>query len=132
MHLTLFYGVVDARAGCVRYANAGHPHAFRLIPDGPAERLAATCPPLGLSEPEAIGAAEAPWRADRDRLLLFSDGLVDARGPDDSRFGEERVVALANHDACASSAAIVGTVLDAVAQFEPVQRDDRTIVVFRG
>jgi sigma-B regulation protein RsbU (phosphoserine phosphatase) len=131
MHLALFYGVVDPAGGRVRFANAGHPHAFRLSADAPPERLAATCPPLGLADPEGIAAAEVPWRSGRDRLLLFSDGLVDARSEDGSRFGEAQILSLAAANPVATSTDILRAILDAVQRFEPVQRDDRAIVVLR-
>jgi sigma-B regulation protein RsbU (phosphoserine phosphatase) len=77
MYLTLFYGVLDPAAGRLLYANAGHPHAYRIQPDGTRERLGATDPPLGIVSVEQYGEAEVAWHGDRDLLCLFTDGLSD-------------------------------------------------------
>lgn len=93
MSITLFCGVIDEAAGLLRFANAGHPHAFVLRADGRVERLAAQVPPLGLSD-ESIQGAELPW-SDGDRLLLFTDGVADARNAQGERFGESAALAVA-------------------------------------
>lgn len=131
MHLSLFYGVPDAAAGRLRYANAGHPHAFRLAADGRAERLRATSPPLGLTDPAAIAAADAPWR-DGDVLLLFSDGLTDACDARGESFGEERVVETVVAHRTAAAQTIVDAVFRELDTFAAECRDDRTILVLRA
>ena len=80
MYLTLFYGVIDVNAGRVIYANAGHPHAFRVPAHGEPERLGSTNPPLGVTDLDSYTDAEAPWVAGKDLLFLFTDGLSDAVG----------------------------------------------------
>lgn len=131
MHLSLFYGVIDPRGGVLRYANAGHPHAFRMGVRDRLERLKATSPPLGLADRDAIAAAETHWNAESDRLLLFSDGIVDARNAATEPFGEERVLRMARKHFDTSSVAIVEGVLAAVSAYESVARDDRAILVLR-
>ncbi len=54
MFLSVFYGVLDPRKGRLIYANAGHPHAFRVPRTGDPERLPTTAPPLGLSTAASI------------------------------------------------------------------------------
>ena len=49
MHFSVFYGVLDPESRRLSYANAGHPHAFRVPRVGAPERLEATAPPLGLA-----------------------------------------------------------------------------------
>lgn len=78
MYLTLFYGVLDPAAGRLVYANAGHPHAFRIRSDGERTRLGATDPPLGIVKLEQYGEASVDWNVDEDLLCLFTDGLSDA------------------------------------------------------
>jgi sigma-B regulation protein RsbU (phosphoserine phosphatase) len=131
MHLSLFYGVIDARAGVLRYANAGHPYAFRLSRGNRVERLHALSPPLGLASRDAIVAAETHWSASEDRLLLFSDGIVEARDDAGAQFGEERVLAIARRHERGSSAALVEGILAATSAFEAVARDDRAVLALR-
>ena len=77
MYLTLFYGVIDPASSRLLYANAGHPHAYRIQPDGTRQRLGATDPPLGIIAVDQYGEAEVAWEANRDLLCLFTDGLSD-------------------------------------------------------
>ena len=93
MSLTLFYGVIDDATSTLRYANAGHPHAFVLRGDGRAERLAAQAPPLGFGAAPIVGQA-VPWEA-HDSLLLFTDGVSDARNRNGDRLGEAPILAAA-------------------------------------
>ncbi len=132
MHLSLFYGVVDPRHGAIRYANAGHPHAFRITANGEVERLAATSPPLGLAGPETITAAEGPWVAGQDVLFLISDGITDAQNESTERFGEERALEIAVAHRQRQSQAIVDEVLAAAGEFRSGRRDDRTILILRS
>jgi sigma-B regulation protein RsbU (phosphoserine phosphatase) len=90
MSITLFYGVIDDTAGVLRFANAGHPHAFVLRRDGSCDRLDAQVPPLGFCE-ELVLSGEVSWSAG-DRLLLFTDGVADARNAQGERFGEAAVL----------------------------------------
>src|SRR5215218_7084976 len=78
MYLTLFYGVIDPAEGTIAYANAGHSHAWRVPAEGEPQRLTVTDPPFGIVDRSTYGEATAPWEAERDLLLLFTDGLSDA------------------------------------------------------
>jgi len=76
MYMTICYVVLDPAAGALRYANAGHPHAWR-IRDGDTVRLEALNPPLGIAEFDRYGSREVPWAPGSDTLLLFTDGLSE-------------------------------------------------------
>lgn len=91
MSLSLCYVIIDSVAHELRYANAGHPHAFRLGVDGAAIRLTAMSPPLGFGD-AAIRGGAVQFRQG-DRVLMFTDGLVDARNPQDRRLGENAILA---------------------------------------
>lgn len=90
MSLSLCYVIIDTVAQELRFANAGHPHAFRLGTDGATVRLSAMSPPLGLSDAPVRGGA-LQWRPG-DRVLMFTDGLIDARDPQGERLGEPRIL----------------------------------------
>ena len=92
MYFTLFYGVLDPKAGRLTYASAGHGYAFHVAGDtGAATRLETTRTPLGFGSARGEDRA-LPWRAGRDILCLFTDGLVEAEGERGERFGDSRVV----------------------------------------
>jgi sigma-B regulation protein RsbU (phosphoserine phosphatase) len=132
MHLALFYGVVDPVHGRIRYANAGHPHAFRVNHDGVPHRLGATSPPLGLDANGSIKGAEQSWEAGGDLLVLVSDGIVDARNNAGERFGEERLLELISVRRRDPPARIVDAAFASVAAYAPQATDDRTLLIFRG
>lgn len=132
MHLSLFYGIVDPGHRTLQYANAGHPHAFRITRAGEAIRLEATSPPLGLSGPETIAARESEWRPGEDVLFLVSDGITDAQDASGQRFGERRGLDLAIENRTGSSQAVVDAVLAAATGFDFGRRDDQTILVLRS
>ncbi len=90
MFLSLCYAVIDRDAGTLRWTNSGHPHAFVIGADGTVTRLEATDPPLGLG-PDALHAAARPWKAD-DLLVIFTDGVSDARDARGKALGEKRVL----------------------------------------
>jgi len=93
MFLTLFYGVIDPRAGRLSYANAGHPHAWTVSRrTGEATRLDATRPPLGLTADTGTDAV-VPWRRKEQLLCLFTDGVAEALSEGGGqRFGEARLL----------------------------------------
>jgi len=91
MFLSLCYVVIDPERAELRYANTGHPHAFVVAADGTTDRLAATDPPLGLGTGQPQGSRR-PWRRASDLLVLFTDGISDARDDNGHVLGEARVL----------------------------------------
>jgi phosphoserine phosphatase RsbU/P len=91
MFLSLCYVVIDRDAGTLRWTNTGHPHAFVIGSDGEAVRLQATDPPLGLG-PEGLHVAARDWDRTADLLVLFTDGVSDARDAKGNAIGERRVL----------------------------------------
>ena len=129
MFLTLFYGVIDPGAQLV-YANAGHPHAFRIGGGGPPVRLPATQPPLGMAR---VSASEmsSPWLPG-DTLCLFTDGLSDAYPARGAASGEEALMARISGLLDGSLETVVAAVIgdtDGGLGGPPV--DDRTILLVR-
>jgi sigma-B regulation protein RsbU (phosphoserine phosphatase) len=131
MYFSAFYGVLDPLAGRLAYANAGHPHAFKVPRFGDPERLVATAPPIGLDGYGRIGRRQVPWSVDGDLLCLWTDGLVDARNPAGERFGEARLLALLCEHRAEPEDAILDAAFAAVDGFAPEASDDRTLLVMR-
>lgn len=130
MYLTVFYGVLD-RARCqLIYANAGHPHAFRIGPAG-SERLGATAPPLGLAGVGDIQRRVVEWDVANDLLCLWTDGLEDARNAAGEKFGEGRVLEIVSRLHDETPETIVDAVLGEAGAFAAGHGDDRTMLVLR-
>lgn len=133
MFITAFYGVIDKKAGVLRYANTGHPHAFVVTSAGDVERLHALDPPLGMVD-EAPRAASRAWIPGEDLLLLFTDGVSDARNRADARLGEQVVLDLVTTYRDEAPAAIMQRILDALDSHvgDIPRRDDLTLVIARS
>ena len=81
---------LDIDTGRLRWINAGHPDP--LILRGSSLVLLPQCPPsrpLGLQETEP--ACCETRLEPGDRLLLYTDGITEARSPDGEFFGEQRL-----------------------------------------
>ncbi len=130
MSLSLCYVVIDTRAGELRFANAGHPHAFRLGADGQCDRLPAVAPPIGFGD-SPIEECVMSWRVG-DRVVLFTDGVVDALNADGKRLGERAMLQTLSRMCNAESPeAILETMFAAVRAHagDTPLRDDLAIVV---
>ena len=133
MFISAFYAVVDKPRKLLRFTNTGHPHAFVFGEEGGFERLAATDPPLGMSS-DSPTTREHAWRPGRDLLVLFTDGISDARNRAGERLGEERVLEVVKANAARTPAEVLDAVfelLDDHIEGAP-RRDDLTFVAMRG
>jgi sigma-B regulation protein RsbU (phosphoserine phosphatase) len=91
--VTVFYGILDTATGMLTYSNAGHcpPLHLRTANDRDTQELAATGIPLGV-------LGDRAWRRqavqiDRgDLLVLYTDGILEARSEQAALFGEERLL----------------------------------------
>jgi sigma-B regulation protein RsbU (phosphoserine phosphatase) len=131
MFLTLFYAVVDPEGARLSYANAGHPHAFRLSADGTWERLSATTPPLGLAPDAPIRSQDTVLRTG-ELLLLFSDGIPDSRAADGRALGEQRVLDVVWQERHRPAWEIVDRVLAVAEAVSDSAPDDCTILVLKA
>lgn len=127
--ISFFYCVADAEVGLLSYTNAGHFPPFVVRTDGSVERLSAGGAVLGVFPDGLYEAGTVPFSAG-DRLVLYTDGITEARNGDDEEFGEPRLTSLAvEHRGC-SAPALQSRLVDAVASFAGRRfTDDATLMV---
>jgi sigma-B regulation protein RsbU (phosphoserine phosphatase) len=126
--ISFFYCVLDAAAGALIYTNAGHYLPLLVRPGGVVDRLDAGGPVLGVI-PAAEYQQSQVTIGPGDRLILFTDGLTEARNARDDEFGEDLVDAAVRHRAC-SAPALQARLTDAVATFTGGRlQDDATLIV---
>ncbi|MGO8692741.1 MAG: SpoIIE family protein phosphatase [Rectinemataceae bacterium] len=89
--VTVFYASLDLETGALSYASAGHPPALlfrrRL---GKVVELVAQGPALGVIESPRFVRGDTRLE-EGDRLLLFTDGVSEARNTRGEGFGRDRL-----------------------------------------
>lgn len=92
--VTAVYLHLDLARGVLRHASAGHPPALvRRAADGQVVAVGGTGPLIASLASPDYPLAQVPI-ATGDRVLLYTDGVVEAMRPDGTMFGEERLSAL--------------------------------------
>jgi phosphoserine phosphatase RsbU/P len=89
-YVTACCALVDTAGGRVRYARAGHPPPLLRRADGRIERLDAGGLAL-VFDPAAEYTTTDVALGSGDRLVFFSDGLLEATNPRDEFFGDRRL-----------------------------------------
>ncbi|MFC1896636.1 PP2C family protein-serine/threonine phosphatase [Thermodesulfobacteriota bacterium] len=93
MFATIFFGVLDPETGVVLYINGGHDPVFLIGPHGVKERLRSTGPAVGMLSDASFAVGKLQMEAG-DVLLGLTDGVTEARSPEDELFTVERVASL--------------------------------------
>jgi serine phosphatase RsbU (regulator of sigma subunit) len=113
----------------LRYANAGHPHAFRINEEG-AHRLEALNPPLGIAEFDSYSQRDVEWRSGRDLLLMFTDGVSECL-ESDRLWSDELLTKMAMDRASDGAQEVLNGVFELATPPAGVAADDRTALVVR-
>jgi serine phosphatase RsbU (regulator of sigma subunit)/DNA-binding NarL/FixJ family response regulator len=97
--MTLFLATLDRGSGRMEWLNAGHqPGLLFRARTGEVQGLSATGLVLGVVRGAEYPPGPPVTLGRDDVLLAYSDGATEARGPDGTLFGEERVArSLAEH-----------------------------------
>jgi serine phosphatase RsbU (regulator of sigma subunit) len=110
----------------------GHPPPFVLKADGSIHKVGQPGRAIGVFDDMNLTEQEASL-APGDALVLYTDGVVEARSPDGLFFGEERLVTLLRSSVALDAATIAGRVENAVLDFqEQAARDDIAVLVLRN
>ena len=89
--VTVFFGVLQRDSGRLTYCSGGHPPAIMRRNDGEIELLQTACPIVGAFQGLAFDQLET--RMDfGEMLLLYTDGVTEARDPSGEFFGHARLV----------------------------------------
>ena len=127
--LTCFIARINPDDGTCEYASAGHLPAL-VTGDHTVSELEPTGP--------LLGPLPGEWTTQRIQLepagqvIAYTDGVTEARGPDNEEFGEDRLRAVVAARSGEHPTNVIATCLDAVHDFahgDPM--DDLTIVAVR-
>lgn len=127
---TLVYAELSAE-GCLVYSNAGH-NPPALLAQAGVRRLNAGGPILGAFE-DAAFPEETLHLDDQDTLVLFTDGVIEARNPQGEEFGEDRMLACLTSNAGSPPKALLSDVFSGVREFcdHAELKDDATLAITR-
>lgn len=127
--ISFFYCRIDVALGVLTYTNAGHYLPIVVHADGSTARLSEGGTVLGIF-PDATYDQEHVQIMSGDRIILFTDGVTEARNGEDEEYGEDRLVAAAIANRCCSAPALEARLTQEVSNFSHGQlQDDATLIV---
>lgn len=129
--VTLFCIRVDPATGVAEYVNAGHPAPILWGPGRETRELGRTGFVVSPAYPDLDWDEERLELAAGDRLLAYTDGLVEARDAEGGFYGEERLRALVERECEAPLAELPDRLLAELEAFghgRPAG-DDRTLLL---
>lgn len=127
--VTLFYGVVDTQRRIVSYVNAGHNPPRIVRADGTHVQLHEGGPILGEFADLKFVQAQAHLYAG-DRLVLYTDGVVEASDSNEQEFGYERLDALLTAGRTLTPKELQERIFSEVIAFcGSAMQDDATVIV---
>jgi sigma-B regulation protein RsbU (phosphoserine phosphatase) len=132
MYVTLFIAWYVPASGELRYVCAGHPPGYRITSTGQVQPFGKISGrPVGML-PGAGYEEGAETLAPGDCIVLFTDGVPEAEGPDEEFFGDERLQALLGRIGGESAEEVCKSVAARIADYEQGSpHDDVTLVALR-
>lgn len=129
-YFTIIFVDIDLYSGEMRYSCAGHPPPILLPREGDPEVLKQHGPVIGLDADAAFGQHRRRLRPG-DRLVLYTDGLVDVANGAGELFGRQRLHAALQAARREPIARLADRVYDTVKGFGGGRRpeDDLSLMV---
>jgi phosphoserine phosphatase RsbU/P len=130
--ITFFWGIFDVQAKTLHYINAGHNPPL-LSRDGKIIKLTKGGIILGVMKNFIPYESDTVEFRDGDVLVLFTDGVTEAKDKDDNEFGDERLEELVLKTSGESAERISSLIQQQVQNFAygTVQSDDLTLLVLK-
>jgi phosphoserine phosphatase RsbU/P len=127
MFVTIVSGFVDAAAGFIHFANAGHQPPLYHHADGTFEEFPALAPPLGIVAGTEFPAAKIPLNG--GCLYLFTDGVTESLDEQNRTLDVEGVKQLIMQKAGIDPERRLSEIVAELRNPEVAQRDDITIML---
>jgi hypothetical protein len=114
--VTFFVMRFDVPSGRASYCNAGHNPPILLRADGTTERLHGGGPVLGVFPDREFEEMEVRF-VERDRVILYTDGVSESWNAAGEEFGEERIAVAARGTGWAGAEETQHRILDSLEAF---------------
>jgi sigma-B regulation protein RsbU (phosphoserine phosphatase) len=127
---TAFMAELELDTRTLTYVNAGHNAPFLMRTGGDIERLVTGGVPLGIDPVALYESGKVSLHAG-DRLVVFSDGVVESQNRREEEYGEERLLGLVRATAGLSAQGELNRILESVDEFvgNAPRYDDTTLLV---
>ena len=128
-YATMFFAELDVGEQTLHYVNAGHNPPLLITADGISfAEMTTGGPPVGLLQDATYDAGSLALTED-SVVLIYTDGVVEARNAEDEEFGIERLIEICR-TARGNIDALLDTVVDALDGWrgEIEQGDDITLI----
>lgn len=125
--VTAAYVHLDSRSGMLQYSAAGHPPML-LLRRGKVMEIVENGLILASFEFATYANLTHPLEAG-DRLLLYTDGLLEATNTDGASFGQDALSAVLRESCGLAPAATADRIISAVQGWSALQDDDLTVLV---
>ena len=135
MFVTVFYGILNTQSGIVDYVNAGHNPPFLLSSDGISMVEITDGLALGVLDDFSFRSGKLELKKG-DKLILYTDGVIDAYNQEETVYGEEKFINFLNHSFNLPVEALIKTSFVDINDFvgDAPQSDDITLlgITFKG
>lgn len=125
--VTAAYVYLDSANSELRYAAAGH-SPMLLLRNGEVLRIEQNGLVMALMPSAPYTSTTQPLHAG-DRILLYTDGIVEASNAAEEEFGYERIIGLLQRSAKHSPEQAADALLQAVSAWSTTQQDDLTLII---
>lgn len=130
--VSFFYAILDSRENRLTYCNAGHNPPLLIRASGDSEELKAQGAVFGQFPNWNYEQSELTLHTG-DRLILFTDGLVEACDAQDEPFGEENVIRIARENSDCTARNLLDLLLAAAADHCGGRfQDDASLIVLNA
>ena len=132
-YFTLVYMLIDTERGLLRYSNAGHPPPLLIRTDGTVKELEKGGPMIGLNGALPFEEEEIPLDPG-DRIILYTDGVIEYEKTDLNFYGEERFHTAIKRSAGLNIDALSGAIMEDLMTFGEgaPPRDDITLLAIES
>lgn len=129
--MSCVFGIIDNRSKTFVYSNAGHPPPI-FVRNRETQVLRSLGMVMGVIDSASYGI-ETIQLQPNDLLILFSDGILEARDENQKMFRNDGVIAALNHAADDSAQMILESIWSAFEEHTGgANNDDRTLLVIRA
>jgi serine phosphatase RsbU (regulator of sigma subunit) len=130
--ISFFYAVLNSTENRLVYCNAGHNPPLLVQANGATAELHAQGAVLGQFPHWSYEQSEVHLQND-DRLVIFTDGLVEARDADEEMFSEQKVIRIAQENPNSSAKDLQDSLIKAASEHCSGHfQDDASLIVLKA